>query len=250
MTDQEEQPSAKRRQRPSAKRKRIDTTVSPSNCSFENEKHQQRAFWSDPPKELLRPIFHKLQESDIIRCAEACVSWESEGEFYAIDISNCLFHLNCNLHHEAKRLNLRNLIIGMSNSKYLVELNSDLLLVVRLMNERFAQKDSLYRSNYVDHFKVYKFDWVKKKWILVTRIGNYAILLGKHSSISIPDKLSRYFKENCIYFIDDSSSNFPYECEFSNRETGLYDMSTDRIKLLYQSSPIWTNQLQWFRPRE
>ncbi|KAK2639740.1 hypothetical protein Ddye_027535 [Dipteronia dyeriana] len=173
-----------------------------------------------------------------------------KGEFYAIDISNCLFHLNCNLHHEAKRLNLRNLIIGMSNSTYLVELNGDLLLVVRLMNERFAQEDSLYRSNYVDHFKVYKFDWVKKKWILVTRIGNYAILLGKYSSISIPNKLCRYFKANYIYLIDDSSSNFPYECEFPNRETGLYDTSTYRIKLLYQSSSIWTNKLQWFRPRE
>ncbi|KAK3199732.1 hypothetical protein Dsin_023147 [Dipteronia sinensis] len=111
-------------------------------------------------------------------------------------------------------------------------------------------EDSLYRSNYVDHFKVYKFDWVKKKWILVTRIGNYAILLGKYISISIPDKLSRYFKANCIYFIDDSSSNPPYKCDISNRETGLYDMRTDRIRLLYQSSPIWTNKLQWFRPRE
>ncbi|KAK0600606.1 hypothetical protein LWI29_016601 [Acer saccharum] len=179
-----------------------------------------------------------------------------KGALYGVDIHGDLCHLICGLKPDAKRLNERSSDTARTHSKYLVEMNGNLLLVERFFSKEKNLHSSSPRSTYrvtentyqFDVFK-FKFDWFKPQWIRVRSIGNYAILLGMFSSISLPAKQSRYFKSNCIYFIDDSNSDAMFGCEFPDHNTGLYDMSTKHIERLYQSSQIWKNQLRWFRPR-
>ncbi|KAI9187358.1 hypothetical protein LWI28_027213 [Acer negundo] len=131
--------------------------------------------------------------------------------------------------HGSKSLNERSPDTSRTTSKYLVEFNGNLLLVERLFTEEKNLNSSYRVTENTYQFNVLKFDWVKKRWIRERSIGNYAILLGMFSSISLPAKQSRYFKSNCIYFIDDSNSTAEFGCEFPDHNTGLYDMSTKPV---------------------
>ncbi|KAK3199719.1 hypothetical protein Dsin_023134 [Dipteronia sinensis] len=222
---------------------------------------------------LFLAIFHSRRTFGI--CRQGQKSWTSldfhrrfqdvifyKGALYGVDICGDLCHLICGLKPEAISLNKLSPDTTRTPSKYLVELNGDLLLVERLFSkekslnskEKNLNSSSPPKTYYRDtentyRFIVLKFDWGKKQWSVMRSLGNYAVLLGMFSSISLPVKLSRYFKSNCIYFIDDSNSSAKFRCEFPDHNTGLYEMSAKHIERLYQSSHIWKNQLRWFRPR-
>lgn len=79
---------------------------------------------------------------------------------------------------------------------YLLELNGDLLLVSRFVNE------STFRPKRVSRtcaFKVHKLDWNMQEWTEVASIDHHAILLGNYSSKSLVAAGGNYFKANCIY---------------------------------------------------
>ncbi|KAK0599552.1 hypothetical protein LWI29_006253 [Acer saccharum] len=148
-----------------------------------------------------------------------------KGALYGVGIGGDLFHLICGLKPEAKSFNKRSPNMNCTPSKYLVELNGNLLLVERLFSEEKNLNSSSPPSTYKDTENTYQFNVFKKQWIRKRSIGNYAILLGMFSSISLPAKQSRYFKSNCIYFIDDSNSIAEFGYEFPDHNTGLYDMA-------------------------
>ncbi|KAK3199741.1 hypothetical protein Dsin_023156 [Dipteronia sinensis] len=160
-----------------------------------------------------------------------------KGEFYSVNTLGHLFHLHCNIPVAQKVL--PPLSIEFMHHNYLVELDGNILLVVRYTKELFTSG-----------FEVYELDWVKKRWIKVENIGNNAILLGIGSSISLPIGLFRNFKANCIYFISDNLTSFFLKMDLMPKDnTGFYNMTTGQIEYLYdQASLIWLSSLNWFVP--
>ncbi|KAK0595115.1 hypothetical protein LWI29_003735 [Acer saccharum] len=160
-----------------------------------------------------------------------------KGEFYAVNALGHLVHLDCNIPVVQKALipcSAKSLQRGTGQHSYLVELDGNLLLVVRYTNEELTSG-----------FEVHEFDWVENCWIMVKNIGNNAILLGTGSSISLPISPFRNFKANCIYFINDNLSRL-----IPVQNTGLYDMTTGQIEYLYdQASLIWSSPLNWSVPQ-
>ncbi|KAK0607574.1 hypothetical protein LWI29_016908 [Acer saccharum] len=115
-------------------------------------------------------------------------------EFYAVNYLGHIFHLDCNIGAARKLSCLLPIeILERVHHNYLVELDGNLLVVLRYT-----------RGEFTSGFQVYELNWVEKVWINVKNIGNNAILLGKSSSISLPINHLRNFKANCIYFLWDN----------------------------------------------
>lgn len=78
-----------------------------------------------------------------------------------------------------------------------MELEGSLLLVQRLIPKTKCGYYSTWAQE-THKFDVYSLDWDRKQWIEVKIIGKKAILLGKHSSISVDVFDAADLKANCI----------------------------------------------------
>ncbi|KAI9156069.1 hypothetical protein LWI28_000063 [Acer negundo] len=157
------------------------------------------------------------------------------GEFYAIDDYAYFYRIHCRDIPAAEKLPLPPIeLLRVFHTNYLVELDGHLLLVVRY----------LYQGNGFpepSQFDVHKLDWLAKAWVRVESIHQNAILLGRHSSISLPAGRRGDLRANFIYYIDDchrqSISPEPQQ------NSGLYDMATGTFEYIYEFAPIWTSPL-------
>lgn len=123
---------------------------------------------------------------------------------------------------------------------YLVELKRNLLLVRRFTGFRGLEFEEVFHG-----FAVYRLDWCKK-WIKMKNIGDYAILLGLNSSISLAvgeEDNYGYLQANCIYFIEDVI----IMNRSAKQQTGVFNLVTKQFQLLYQSSPIWRSTQNWLK---
>ncbi|KAI9187002.1 hypothetical protein LWI28_023274 [Acer negundo] len=163
-----------------------------------------------------------------------------KGGLYAVNSFGHLVQIHCNSPVAQKVLPVCSTeFLQRGLHCYLVELDGNLLLVVRYTKELLTSG-----------FEVYELDWVEKVWIKVKNIGNNAIFLGTGSSISLPTDHFRNLKENCIYFISDNLTSFFLKMDLMPMDnTGFYDMTTGQIEYLYdQASLIWLSSLNWFVP--
>ncbi|TXG67539.1 hypothetical protein EZV62_008814 [Acer yangbiense] len=175
---------------------------------------------------------------DFGRCENDVVFYK--GELYAVNAFGHLVHLHCNIPVAQKVLPVCSIeFLQRGHHCYLVELDGNLLLVVRYTKELLTSG-----------FEVYELDWVEKVWIKVKNIGNNAIFLGTGSSLSLPVDHFRNVKANCIYFISDNLTSFFLKMDLMPMDnTGFYNMMTGQIEYLYdQASLIWLSSLNWFVP--
>ncbi|KAK2639741.1 hypothetical protein Ddye_027536 [Dipteronia dyeriana] len=176
-----------------------------------------------------------------------------KGEFFAVNHRGDLFRINCG-NFTAEKLALRPIEFPWHwYCNYLVELDGDLLLVARWLEE------TQITCSKTTSFTVYKLNWVEKGWIKIKNIGDNSILLGKNSSISLPRNHFINFEANCIYFIDDADG-FNMTTKYLNMDTGLYNIVTRQFKwpspnynketeqLEKLPSSIWGGPLNWFIP--
>ncbi|KAK3199734.1 hypothetical protein Dsin_023149 [Dipteronia sinensis] len=192
-----------------------------------------------------------------------------KGEFYAVNHRGDLFRINRG-NFTAEKLALRPIEFSWHwYCNYLVELDGDLLLVARWL------EDTPITCSKTTSFTVYKLNWVEKEWIQIKNFGDNFILLGKNSSISLPRNHFRDLKTNrtplalnhfidveanCIYFIDDADG-FNMTTKYLNKDTGLYNIVTRQFKrpspncytkvtkqLEKLPSSIWGSPLNWFIP--
>lgn len=160
-------------------------------------------------------------------CSDHCLGKDTvfyKGNFYYIGKCCAIYRIRFEfgLHHHSPP-STESLM-----TNYLLESDGDLLLVSRYVIT-WGSRTSV--------FEVYKLDWNMQEWARATNVGNYAILLGKHTSKSLVAGGGIYVKANCIYLVDNScltkTSNVLPPCD-----AGIYDMTRRRIEWLYPSSSI------------
>ncbi|XP_059442208.1 putative F-box protein At4g22660 [Corylus avellana] len=80
--------------------------------------------------------------------------------------------------------------------------------------------------------EVFRMDWVRKAWDEIKSLGDEAIFLSCHESVSIQAKDYTIFKPNCIYFTDGAFS-MPVE----QMELGVYDIANQTVGSVPLSIP-------------
>ncbi|KAK2634121.1 hypothetical protein Ddye_028913 [Dipteronia dyeriana] len=162
------------------------------------------------------------------------------GGFYAVDYDAYFYHIHRGDIPVTEKLPLHPIMLLRDyHIRYLVELDRHLLLVVRYLYLG-------YRFSEPSQFDVYKLDWLAKAWVRMESIHHNAILLGRHSSISIPASYRGDLRVNCIYYIDDCQRQSITRKPQHN--SGLYNIATGTFEYIYQFAPIWTSPLNWLIP--
>ncbi|KAJ4962367.1 hypothetical protein NE237_022306 [Protea cynaroides] len=131
---------------------------------------------------------------------------------------------------------------------YLVELSGELFLVTRYLELKpCLEPDMVYKTM---RFDVSKFDTSGPMWTKVENLGDYAMFLGKNSSLSVRASHFSGCRSNCIYFTDDySEAN--YEGVRGDHDLGIFSLGDGSIELLpsysHHSRLIWPPPL-WVSP--
>lgn len=139
---------------------------------------------------------------------------------------------------------------------YLVEWMGELLLVVKFLDTTKYIKYVMEEDDYQEHedmpwykttmFKVYRLDFVNKKWDELKSLGDYSLFLGGNTSISIMAlDYGEHVRKNCIYFTDDFITSTGPEIP-GGHDMGIFDMENKVIQPHYKgvstsnySPPIW-----------
>ncbi|TXG49420.1 hypothetical protein EZV62_025295 [Acer yangbiense] len=167
---------------------------------------------------------------------DCCDTIYYHGEFYAVDYDAYFYRIHCRDIPGTEKLPLHRIeLLRKYHTNYLVELDGLLLLVVRYLYLGYGFPEP-------SQFDVYKLDWLAKAWVRVESIHHNSILLGRHSSISLPAGRHGDLRANCIYYIDDCITRKP------QHNSGLYNMATGTFEYIYEFAPIWTSPLNWLIP--
>ncbi|XP_042494742.1 F-box protein SKIP23-like [Macadamia integrifolia] len=131
---------------------------------------------------------------------------------------------------------------------YLVELSGELFLVMKYLELKpYDEPDLIYKTT---RFEVSKFDSSGPIWNKVENLGDYALFLGKNSSLSVPASHFPGCRANCIYFTDDySEANYEGVC--GEHDLGIFNLGDGSVELLpcysQHSQLIWPPPL-WVSP--
>ncbi|XP_043713803.1 F-box protein SKIP23 [Telopea speciosissima] len=131
---------------------------------------------------------------------------------------------------------------------YLVELSGELFLVTRFLDlNPCFDPDLVYKTM---RFEVSKFDSSGSMWTKVENLVDYALFLGKNSSLSVLASDFSGCRGNCIYFTDDyAEANYEGVC--GNHDLGIFNLEDGSVELLpcysHHSLLIWPPPL-WVSP--
>ncbi|PIA56626.1 hypothetical protein AQUCO_00700762v1 [Aquilegia coerulea] len=136
----------------------------------------------------------------------------------------------------------------IDETKYLVELRGELLLVIKFVFDPDDINDaedklSPYKT---EKFQVYKLNFTNKKWEEVNSLGEYCLFLGFNTSIAVQPINYFGLKRNCIYFTDDFMNGYQGREIPGGRDMGVFDLEDKSIQphykgesTCYYSPPLW-----------
>ncbi|KAM0939127.1 hypothetical protein DsansV1_C21g0167311 [Dioscorea sansibarensis] len=122
--------------------------------------------------------------------------------------------------------------------RYLVDCMGDLLIVERSTEKTYTM------HTYTSSFSVHKLDKKTREFKKVKSIGDYALFLGKNSTIAIPANKFPGCLGDCIYFTDHDPFIFR---EYKFEDLGLYNMKNKIFEIFpprnvctsSQCQPVW-----------
>ncbi|PIA59914.1 hypothetical protein AQUCO_00400644v1 [Aquilegia coerulea] len=136
--------------------------------------------------------------------------------------------------------------VDHTNKKYLVEWLGELLLVIKFIKDE-DEYPCINPTYQTTSFKIYKLDFVNRKWDELKCLGDYTLFLGFNTSVSVlASDYSTWMKRNCIYFTDDYTFGYRGNCTKGGHDMGIFDLETNNIQPHYKgistsfySPPIW-----------
>ncbi|KAL5709923.1 hypothetical protein ACHQM5_020547 [Ranunculus cassubicifolius] len=135
-------------------------------------------------------------------------------------------------------------IVESDDTKYLVEVSGELLLIRRYIDLTEIEP-SVYRTV---RFRVFKLNLDERKVTEVKSLNNYAVFLGLNTPFSVPASEFLGCKPNCIYFTDDYFEGFSAVEEGGSgpQDFGVYSLDDGSIEPYYpmesnmiNPAPIW-----------
>ncbi|PIA56621.1 hypothetical protein AQUCO_00700757v1 [Aquilegia coerulea] len=137
--------------------------------------------------------------------------------------------------------------LNFDNKRYLVEWLGELLLVIKCVRK---DKDIDWRQlpmYEIEEFELYKLDFTNKKWEEVNNLGEYCLILGHNTSVSIlASDYSDSLQKNCIYFMHDFTAGCSGTKTIMGYAMGVFDLEDRRIRPHYKgistcfySPPLW-----------
>ncbi|XP_074289466.1 F-box protein At2g05970-like [Silene latifolia] len=128
-----------------------------------------------------------------------------------------------------------------SNQIYLVRSGSDLLVVLRYIEEVGNADDTDYDYDIVYRtigFEVYKLNRKAKIWEEIEDLGEVALVVGGNSSMCIFVAHAKGLQRNCIYFSDDQYVFWRRVREHGGHDTGACDFKSGKIWPIYQGDDM------------
>ncbi|XP_074289810.1 F-box protein SKIP23-like [Silene latifolia] len=126
---------------------------------------------------------------------------------------------------------------GGCDHTYLVRSGSDLLTVLRYMDQYDHKEDDTISFRTVD-FEVYRFKSKDKSWEEINDLGEVALVVGGNSSMCVSVAHVKGLQLNCIYFTDDECSFWKSVKEPGGHDTGLFDLKTGNIQRFYEGDDM------------
>lgn len=188
-----------------------------------------------------------------------------KDQFYGVDSWGDVFACDIGVHNQtpaqARAVGGIPRVFLYSKRPYLVELDGDLLIVVRdrliddpetYMYEPCSVDETIEESKIgygVKEFQVFKVDLCNEmEWAKIKSLGDYALFVGDNASISLQASKFPRIKANCIYYTDDCWRSYIHCKRGGGQDMGIYNLEAGSRTTFYRGEsfsticpPIWVN---------